>query len=519
MKTLVFLLSAFIFLQETAAQRNIPPALEARLEGKSKLADIMKEVNSFYDNGRKNVASNGDEDNWEGNDYNWWKKWEYWAIKRLMPDGTIAPYQSLNYDARIKTELKHYDALRSTEVQLAAQHAYAKEGANPSPFSLEQSFGNWSTIGPFDGGTVVNTQTPATEYADIVGLARMDRIVFHPTNGNIMYTGSPSGGLYKTTNGGTSWSDIGGGLPGGVACLGVAPSNGNVIYVFSGDGDSHRASTLVFSKNVSPSHKGIFKSTDGGATWVECAPVYTGAGDIVGHQLTISQNNSNFLLVATDKGVYRTVDGGNSWAQVLAGNYFDVEFRPYDDSTLYTCTATAIQYSDGGGRTGTWLSSTLTPAPAITPSRIELAVRRNNLSVQSTFVYALLGGNGTGTYSGIYKSIDVGHSFDRQSNMPNILGQSTAGTDGSGQNTYDLGICVHPNDVNKLVTAGLCVWRTTGSNGGSAMTFSTTYRERNGTASQFIHPDVHDVQYNPVNNYLYAASDGGIYRSTDEGLT
>lgn len=514
------LLLFFFIFQEIAAQRNIPAVLEARLQGKSKVTDIMKIVNEYYDYGRANIAKNSGNDDvdWEGNDYHWWKKWEYWAVKRLLPDGTLAPYQSLNYEAKIQTELKHYSALRSTEQQLASKNAWASEATPNAPFALEQSFGNWTSIGPFDGGAVVNTQTPATEYADIVGLSRMDRIVFHPTNGNIMYTGSPSGGLYKTTNGGSSWTNIGGGLPGGVACLGVAPSNGNIIYAFSGDGDSHRSTTLVFSKNVSPAHRGVFKSSDGGSTWVQCSPVYTGSNDLVGHQMAIAQNNSNFVMVATDQGLYRTIDGGTSWEQVRSGNYFDVEFRPYNDSTIYTSTATTIQYSIGGGRTGTWVTSTLSPAPA-SSTRIDLAVRKNTAGTQSTYVYALFGGNGTGTYSGIYRSTDVGVSFTRQSNTPNILGQSTAGTDGSGQNTYDLGICVHPVDPDILATAGLCVWRTNGSNGGTAMTFSSTYRERNGTAAQFIHPDVHDVQFNPVNNNLYAASDGGVYRSTDNGVT
>ncbi|MES2776184.1 MAG: sialidase family protein [Bacteroidota bacterium] len=520
MKQIFILLLLFVFVQKISAQRNIPPALEARLQGKNKVTDIMREVNAYYDFGRANLAPKGSsETDWEGNDYHWWKKWEYWAIKRMYPDGTLAPHQSLNYDARIKTELKHYPALRSTEQQVKTNNSWAKENAPSTPYALETSFGNWTTIGPYDGGTVVNTQTPATEYADIVGLARMDRIVFHPTNGNIMYTGSPSGGLYKTTNGGSSWTNIGGGLPSGVACMGVAPSDGNTIYAFSGDGDSHRSTTFVFQNLVSPIHRGMFKSTDGGDTWTECTALYTGVNDLVGHQMSIAQNNSNFVMVATNQGLYRTVNGGTSWTQVRTGDYLDVEFRPYNDSTLYTCTATTIEYSNGGGRTGTWVGSTLSPAPAITPQRIDLAVRKNNTNTQSTYVYALLSGAGSGSYSGIYRSTDVGETYERRSNTPNILGSATSGSGSDIQGRYNLGICIKPTDFNYVVTAGLCVWRSDGSNGGSSMVFSTTYRERNGTAAQYIHPDVHDVQYNPVNNYLYAASDGGVYRSTDDGST
>jgi hypothetical protein len=520
MKRIYFLmLMTMLFNIAADAQRNVPAELERRIAGKTKVVDIMREVNAYYDNGRANISQNAnDDDDFEGNDYDWWKKWEYWAVRRLMPNGDIANHRALNNQALAETEARWGNQLQFARTSLRANNAFANE-SNPAAArdnNANRSFGDWTSIGPFDGGTVVNTQTPATEFADIVGVARMDRIAFHPTNANIMYTGSPSGGVYKTTNAGGSWTAIGDGLPSGVACIGVAPSNGNVVYVFTGDGDSHYSGTLVFSINLSPASDGLFKSVDGGDTWTKCTNMYTGLGDIVGHQISISQSNSNYLFVATDKGLYRTIDGGNSWTQVRTGNQWDVEFRPYDDSTVYTSTATGVDRSIAGGRVGTWTASTFNFSPS--SNRIDLAVRRNNTSAISTYVYALAGDAFTGSFAGIFLSTDLGVNFTRQSNTPNILGNSTTGADGSDQTRYDLGICVKPTDVTTIVTAGLCVWRGVGTSG-ATMQFSSTYRERNGTAAQFIHPDVHDVQYNPVNNNLYAATDGGVYRSTDDGAT
>jgi photosystem II stability/assembly factor-like uncharacterized protein len=511
---ILFILNIF-FVTTSIAQRNFPLELQQNLQGKTKVVDIMKEVNKYYDFGRKNVQNqDGVEDDWEGNDYHWWKKWEYWAMRRMNKDGELVNHRKKNYQAQQQVDTRFGNVLRTAEQEFK-QNYQAPDEFNNTTQRPTTSYGGWTSIGPFSGGTVVGSGTNI----DINGLARLDRISFHPTNANIMYTGSPSGSIYKTINGGTSWEDIGRGLPLGVACLKVAPSNGNVIYAFSGDGDSHYSSTFVFNYDVSPISSGLFKSTDGGTTWTKCTDMYTGANDLVGHNLTISQSNSNFLLVATDQGLYRTTDGGNSWTLARSGNHYDVVFRPYDDSTVYASTASSILNSSGGGRTSTWNASTLSPAPAISPSRIDLAVRNNNLGAQSTYVYALLGGASTGVYSGIYLSTDVGLTYNRQSNSPNILGSTTAGSDASTQARYDLGICVHPVDVNRIATAGLCVWRSNGSNGGTSMIFSSIYREGFGAASSYIHPDIHDVQYNPLNNYLFACTDGGVYRSIDDGVT
>lgn len=514
-----FFLAAIVFMLGISAnaQRKIPPVLQSRLEGKTKVVDIMQVVNEYYDYGRANVTNEqGEEEEWEGNDYSWWKKWEYWAMRRLNPDGTLANHRAKNYLAQQDVNNRFGGELQSAEQNFRQNYRRPDEtGRSAPPDVSELSYGGWSEVGPFDGGTVVGSGVNI----DINGLARMDRISFHPSNANIMYTGSPSGSVYKTTDGGTNWNDIGRGLPLGVACLKVAPSNGNVIYVFSGDGDSHRSTTFVFNYDVSPASQGLFKSTNGGTTWTKCTDMYTGPNDLVGHNITISQSNSNFLLVATDQGLYRTTDGGNTWTQVRTGDINDVVFRPHDDSTVYSCTATTISYSTGGGRSGTWVASTLSPAPAIASQRIELGVRNNNTGAQSTFVYALLSGASTGSFSGIYLSSDIGVTYNRQSNTPNILGQTTAGSDGSIQARYNLGICVKPTDANYIVTGGLCVWRSNGSNGGTSMIFSSIYREGLGAATAYIHPDVHDVQYNPINENLYACTDGGVYRSLDDGVT
>jgi photosystem II stability/assembly factor-like uncharacterized protein len=522
MKKIVLINCLLLLAVMVQAQKDIPAELERRLQGKARVADIMAEVHAYYDYGRahRQESESRDEEEFEGSSYDWWRKWEYWAMKRMNPDGTLANHKARDFRAIQEVDARFGNQVNAAMQSLRNANAWASETAANRDNTANRSYGNWSKIGPFDNGSVVNTQTPATQSVDILGVARMDRIAFHPTDANTMYTGSPSGSLFKTTNAGGNWTSIGEGLPHGVACVEVAPSNGNVVYVFTGDGDSHRSGFFVFNYDLSPVTGGMYKSTNGGETWTKCADLYTGTGNFRAYNIAVSQDNANFLLVATSQGIYRTTNGGNSWTQVgTAGTvYYDVEFRPYDDSTVYRSTASTIQYSTGGGRSGTWISSTFDIAPTPTPVRIDLGVRNNNTGAQSTFVYALCSGSTvSGQFSGLYLSADVGVSYVRKANTPNILSSTNAGNDAGDLGDYGCAITVNPNDPNTIATAALNVWRS--SNGGTTNQFSSTYRESFGAANQYIHPDIHDVRYNPLNNNLYAATDGGIYRSTDDGAT
>jgi photosystem II stability/assembly factor-like uncharacterized protein len=514
MKQILFVIAFTCTVAGSFAQRKVPAELQTRLEGKTKVRDIMREVESYYDSGRRYVPSNSIQE-FESNNYHWWKKWEYWAMRRMNADGKIADYK-----------WKNYQALQSVESSFAAEllkaradfHKSKTTGANRDAEGNRsdgstRSYGGWSENGPYNGGAIVGTGTNI----DINGVARMDRITFSPTDPLKLYVCSPTGSLYSTSDGGSNWYNIGTGLPAGISCLEIAPSNQYVLYAFSGDGDSHYPGTFVMNYLYSPSSKGVFKSTTGGNTWVKLSDMYTGAGDLVGRQLAISPTNQNYLYAATNVGLYRTTNGGLSWEQVRSGNHWDVEFKPHDDSTVYASTSSGIVYSTSGGRTGTWNNSTFDFS--FTDKRVDIAVRNNITNTQSTYVYALVGGATAGAFTGLFRSTNSGVSFSRRTNTPNILGSTVAGTDDNDQSTYDLGVCVKPSDDNYVVTGGLCVWRSNGSNGGSSMVSSSTYRESLGAATSYIHPDIHDVQYNPLDNVLYACTDGGVYKSANDGQT
>jgi photosystem II stability/assembly factor-like uncharacterized protein len=175
----------------------------------------------------------------------------------------------------------------------------------------------WRNVGPYRGG-------------------RTRAVSGVPNQPNVFYIGAVNGGVWKTTDFGRTWTPIfdreG---TGSIGAIEVAPSDANVIYVASGEG-LHRPDLSVGD--------GIYKSTDGGATWT-----HLGLRD--GQQISqiaIDPHDANRLLVAVaghpygpnpERGVYRSTDGGQSFEKVLYKNENtgagDVKIDPSDANIVY----------------------------------------------------------------------------------------------------------------------------------------------------------------------------------------
>jgi hypothetical protein len=513
--TRVILIVVLLLTQTStdAQPKFIPDALKAKLQGKTKLVDIMKVVDKFYTEEQegKNIIKKDNEEQEEENAYNHWKRWEWWMSSHLDANGGFVNINQRNAEALNAVDQKWNAEINRAVGATAKSSSNVRDRETGTALSREdgtaRAFGDWSVLGPTGDGTGPG---------DIKGVGRIDRIAFHPTDANTIYVGAPSGHLWKTINGGTNWASVTDGLPAaGIAGVAISPTNGNIIYVLTGDGDSYSPGYLVYDFGSSQASIGVYKSIDGGVSWTKTGNFPGTVGDYEGHRLKVSPTNGNYLMATTSQGIFRTIDGGVSWTQVKTGEHWDIEFKPSSDSTVYATSGGAIFYSTQGGRSGTWNTAT-TDFSVASARRIELAVSANN----ANYVYALCGAvPSSGTYTGIFRSVNSGVSFTRRSNTPNILGSSTTGTGTGEQSDYDLGITVKATDAERVAACGLCVWRSNGSNGASTMVSSTIYRESFGAASAYIHPDVHDVQYSPLNGNLYAATDGGFYRSTDDGVT
>jgi photosystem II stability/assembly factor-like uncharacterized protein len=473
---ILFILSipAAIFSQE------VPQALQQKLRGKNKLTEIMKEVDAFYLYSADNADK--DEEEFENSPYLKWKRWEWYMRSRLDNNGNFTDYR------------------KQKDVEFAK--------LNTANRPLGSTAAKWSFIGPHQMTTVVENQ--------IRGLGRVDCIAFHPTNASIIFVGSPGGGVWKTTDGGGTWQNISFNLPNtAVSSIAVSKQNPDVIYIATGDfkGGS-------FTGAYTRSSIGVYKTTDGGIFW---NPVGISGDTVLGNasKIIVHPANDKIVWVATTVGVYKTTDGGNNWFKYFNGECTDICLKPDNPNTVYISGRLngLINYSFNGGLS---FYPTIFNVPT-SIVRARLGVSANNPAI----VYALCGpmrqsGSPlmTNRYEGFFLSRDSGRNFTKINNSPNILGTAVNGIDGAkelDQSYYDLALAINPSDVGTIATGGKTVWRTI--NGGTSFTSATDYREISGQMYRYIHPDIQDLAYNPLNNYLYAASDGGVYRSIDNGVS
>ncbi|MBU0692167.1 hypothetical protein KKH18_10210, partial [bacterium] len=129
---------------------------------------------------------------------------------------------------------------------------------------------------------------------------RILTLAYDPTNTNIVYAGSASGGLWKSTDGTLSWFPLTDDLPSlAVGCVAIDPNNHNTLYIGTGEG----------SFNVDAVYgAGIFKSTDGGTTWNTTGMSWTQSQQRAVNEIVIDPNNSQILYAATNSsgnGVYK----------------------------------------------------------------------------------------------------------------------------------------------------------------------------------------------------------------------
>jgi len=409
-----------------------------------------------------------DKDKDQGPGYKQWKRWEYMNQHRLTPDGKITNYSKRNWNA---------------------YHEYFE--ANPqykNPNPTDVTNGSWNFIAASDYVQGSGTSP---------GIGRVNCIAFHPTNPNIFYIGMPSGGLWKTTNGGSNWTCLTDGMPSlGVSGIVVHPTSPNTIYILTGDGDGSDTYSI-----------GVMKTINGGENW-NFTGLEWGVQDFVGaFKLIMHPNSSSILFAVTTAGVYKTVDDGLSWNLVIEDPCEDLEFKPGDPTMMYAVGYYFYRSTNTGEN---WDIIT-----AGVPSFLRIAM--GVTPANSNYVYLLAGpATDTGEFRGFYRSTNSGLSFSLQSITPNILGSSLTGNNDSDQCWYDIAIAISRMDANHVMTGGINNW--VSNDFGVTWTISSYCYDPNNSIG-FVHADIHALEINPLNNYLYCGSDGGISRSTDFGDT
>ena len=360
----------------------------------------------------------------------------------------------------------------------------------------------WECIGPFD----FDIEAAGRSYAP--GAAHVYTVERAKTDTAVLYAGSATAGVWKTIDGGNSWSllthDL---LIGSVVAIEIDHTNPEIVY-FGASGN-------------------LFKSIDGGENWTTLGSVFAEENhnikDIVSHP-----ELNETIYVTSNQGLYRTMDAGDSWETILTGNFQELEFHPTNSDTIYLINQidnkTEFYRSTDGGNTFSTTPNNGWPIPpgGAEQKRTEIAVTR----AAPDMIYALGTGavnGGSGLY-GVYVSEDAGESWtfrccgDQPGGEPaedniNMMGWDKNGLDDGGQYYYDLALDVDPEDANKVHVAGVNQWIST--DGGYTFTCPAKWSEP--AEPGYVHADIHDIRY--YENEIWAACDGGVFVSYDNGAT
>lgn len=436
--------------------------------------DIQKAANAYFKeyekekarDFRKGKLEEGEEEEYAG--YEQWKRWEAFMEPRVYPTGELykASQTWQNYQEYLNQNMSN-----------------AKQGNNMIASST------WTAVGPFGAMTASACGLPRKAGRD-------NFITFHPTIPTTYWVGAPAGGLWKTTNDGASWSTTTDFLSViGCSDLAIDPTNTNIMYLATGDGDAGDTYAI-----------GVLKSTDGGNTWAATGLNWGVNLQRTIRRLIINPTNPQILIAATSAGIWRTTDGGTNWTQVSSINAYDVEFKPTNPNIVYAgggATATTVSFyrSTNGGTSFTAISNGI-PTTGCTRLAIDVTAADTN------YVYVLRS-NTTYGFGGLYRSVAGGTVFTVMSTTPDLIANSCAGTTaGNGQGWYDLALGVSPLNKDEVMVGGVNHWRSV--NGGSTWTNIGCWNST-GLNPSYVHADVHEIQYSSTGT-IYTCNDGGIYK-------
>ncbi len=352
--------------------------------------------------------------------------------------------------------------------------------------------GNWNLEGPGNIGGRINV------------------ILAHPANKDTVFAGSATGGIFRTYDGGVSWGPIFDAQPFlAIGCLAFEPGNPSTIYAGTGDPN---ISGFPFIGD------GIWKSTDNGDNWVNIG--LTNQRIISKIIIDPSNTNIIYAATMgipfernNERGLYKSVDGGLSWNQMLFINnesgIIDLVMNVNNPQILYAAgwnrirnneeslisgQAAKIYKTTDGGTTWNIMTSDL---PQGDMSRIGLAISENNPDI----VYAVYV-NTDLDYEGVYKTTDGGQNWNLQNSNgidPFFMG---------GFGWYFGRIVINPSNDNEIYVCGVDIYKSV--DGGNNFNQADPAFE--------MHADKHDVFFLNGSEILLA-TDGGIYKTTNGGAS
>ncbi len=444
----------------------------------------------------------------------------YQRMKRQGPSpdfDTAAAYRAAH---------AHRDAMPRHSIKAGGPvpRSQSTEKTPNKKFVAARALGQWEPLGPGNIG------------------GRTRTLVIHPTQPDIMYAGGVSGGVWKTTDAGRTWTPLADRIANiAVNSMAIHPTNPDVLYVGTGEGYFRE---IVRGTWLPLRGAGIFKTEDGGTTWTQLAstdkPAFHWVNDLI-----VSLKDPERLYAATRDGVYISENGGRSWSQSLDpevnGGCLDLALRTdlaadwlfascgtFEQSTVYRRRMVA---------NGEWEAVLSEPGMG----RTSLAIAPSD----QTIIYALSASNVPGpndrfeqALHAVYRSASAGAPGTWRARVTNndpVKINTLILTNALGSSYVDCGegdedswtpmgwycnvIAVDPVDPDVVWAGGVDLFRSDdgGRNWGLASYWFAKYPTR---LPSYVHADQHAVVFHPdydaVNvKTMFSASDGGIFRTNN----
>lgn len=343
---------------------------------------------------------------------------------------------------------------------------------------------------------------------------RVSAFAYDPDNQQKLYLGTASGGLWISENDGVDWTSVLDSY--GTQTIGVikvqqgGAGQPNTVWVGTGEQGSGCSGY---------SGMGLLKSTDGGQTWQNANGSGENALRVTNVTAIAFHPTQNNVILAGGQifcdegaayygGLFRSTDGGATWTRVLSRAVNDLIADPENPGVFYTTMGRWRHAEDGvyksvdGGETWNRLENTIPFGTEIQRSRLAMAPSDSSVLYLLANFYRSSADRGTH----LFRTADGGDTWE-------LVNRSACG----GQCSYNLCIDVHPTNPDELLIGTILVARST--DGGQTLNNIT-----NGWGgSQQVHQDTHVVAYDrrAGNNgdRFWVGSDGGLWRTDNAGST
>ncbi len=375
------------------------------------------------------------------------------------------------------------------EVSIEELLAGKKQVAEMQKFAKKSSVNfNWMPVGPDNFG------------------GRSRAFLIDKDSSNVLYAGSVSGGLFKSTNSGASWTELTTDQPNlAVTCIDQA-SDGTIYF---GTGEGMYGSYNGNGNTTTPQATGggIYKLSTSGQISIlpSTVPTSTGAEFANVGKLEVDPNNPQRLYAATNRGLRRSDDGGVTWTNPLLSlgvlqQAPDMTVTP--SGAVWVKAGSAI-YKSPNGNDNSFVQITGNGIPT-NANRMRIAVSPQD----ENYVYVTSIKNNQ-SLDKVYRSTDGGSSW------------SVIGTGGpqlnihANQGYYNNALTVDPNNKDRIIVGGLDLYEWSDANGWQQL--SQWFLDP--TQPYYVHADNHNIVFGKNPGTFYIVNDGGIFRTTDNGQT